>query len=128
MAMVLLLLIHCLLLLPLFVAILCLILVLFCYALLGVLLVFCGSSPWCHGLVCSVWVWYFLIIWIQTWTKKALEICISPICVPFQIALIKTTGLFMRYQLLGPEEAVWTRGYQAKYSYNCRGTLQVLML
>ena len=22
----------------------------------------CGSSSWCHGFVCSLWLWYFLII------------------------------------------------------------------
>ena len=27
-----------------------------------VLLVFCGSSSQCHKLVCSMWLWYFLII------------------------------------------------------------------
>ena len=26
------------------------------------LLVFCGSSSWSHGLVCSVWLWYYLVI------------------------------------------------------------------
>ena len=26
------------------------------------LFVFCGSYSWCCGLVCSVWLWYFLII------------------------------------------------------------------
>ena len=79
------------------------------------------TVPWA-GLQCESVVFSDhtnLLIWIQTWTKKGLVIFISQICVPFQIALIRTTGLFMYYHLLGPEEAVRTRGHQAKYSYNC---------
>ena len=33
------------------------------------LLLFCGSSSWCHGLVCSVWMWYFLIIFTYFYEK-----------------------------------------------------------
>ena len=28
----------------------------------GVSWLLCGSSSWCHGFVCSLWLWYFLII------------------------------------------------------------------
>ena len=82
--MVLLLLIRCLLLLTLFVGVLCLVLTLLCCLVLQSswwgreswllyfnclsdvlwLLVLCGSSSRCRGWVCSVWLWYFLIILI----------------------------------------------------------------
>ena len=26
----------------------------------------CGSSSWCHGLVCRLWLWHFLIILVLT--------------------------------------------------------------
>ena len=37
---------------------------LYFYCLTDVLLLqmFCGSSSWCRGLVCGMWLWYFLII------------------------------------------------------------------
>ena len=43
----------------------------------GVSWLLCGSSLWCHGFVCSFWLWYFLIIltyyfWPQT--KNAAKI------------------------------------------------------
>ena len=28
----------------------------------GVSWLLCGSSSWCHGFVCGLWLWYFLII------------------------------------------------------------------
>ena len=28
----------------------------------GVLWLLCGFSSWCHGFVCTLWLWYFLII------------------------------------------------------------------
>ena len=31
------------------------------------LLVFCDSSSRCHGLLCSVWLWYFLLISLTFW-------------------------------------------------------------
>ena len=40
---------------------------------------FCGSSSWCRGLVCSMWLRYFLIIltyfciWILQLTRKVLK-------------------------------------------------------
>ena len=45
---------------------------------------FCGSSSWCRGLVCSVLLWYFLIIltYFSDWSKlsphssfMALKLC-----------------------------------------------------
>ena len=33
-----------------------------CLSYVLFLLIFCGSSSRCHGLVCSVWLWYFLVI------------------------------------------------------------------
>ena len=89
MAMVMLLLFYCLMYFPLFWGDLCLSLI--CYALLCVhssfaiilkrkrklvaLLVLSNrcivtiNVPWCHGFVCSVWLWYFLIIFTYFLTK-----------------------------------------------------------
>ena len=36
----------------------------------------CGSSLWCHGFVCGLWLWYFLIILTIFATKRA-ELFIS---------------------------------------------------
>ena len=85
----------------------CFVLLCITWCLVGVLWLF-FTVPWV-GLRCESVVFSDhsnLLIWFQTWAKKGLAICISRICVPFQIALIRTTGLFMRYHLLGPEEAV----------------------
>ena len=36
---------------------------LLCFVCLpGVSWLLCDSSSWCHGFVCSLWLWYFLII------------------------------------------------------------------
>ena len=41
------------------------------YCLINVLLLLmcCGSSSWCRGLVCSMWLWYFLFIFrlVNVW-------------------------------------------------------------
>ena len=31
----------------------------YCLSDVLLLLIFYGSSSWCHGLICSVWLWYF---------------------------------------------------------------------
>ena len=49
------------------------------YCLVLLLWVFCGSSSQCPGLVCSVWLWYFLIIltfWCSIWIVFVLH-CLS---------------------------------------------------
>ena len=40
----------------------------YCLSDVLLLLMFCGSSSLCRGLVCSVWLWYFLIILTYFWS------------------------------------------------------------
>ena len=41
------------------------------------LLVLCGSSSRCHGLVCSVWLWYFLVTLTFIWRINSIKSIIA---------------------------------------------------
>ena len=51
---------------------------LLCFVCLpGVTRLLCGSSLWCHGFVCSLWLWYFLIILTNCFS---VQVVFKPAC------------------------------------------------
>ena len=79
----------------------------------------CGSSSRCHGFVCSLWLWCFLIILTYYFSYAMLELQWIAFCaLEYTRSRLGQLLFFINFQLSYGPFLILTR--KSRYTHNCR--------